>query len=216
MPSDIEIAQAAKMQRIAKVALEKLGIAEDHLEPYGHYKAKVSLEYLDSLEGQARRQADPRHRDQPDAGGRGQDDHHGRPRRRAEPHRQEGDDLPARAVARAGVRREGRRGRRRLRAGGADGGHQPPLHRRLQRDRAREQPARGDDRQPHPPRQRARDRRAPHRLEARGRHERPRAARHHRRARRHGQRLPAPGRLRHRGRLRGDGDLLPRRPRSRT
>ncbi len=49
MPSDIEIAQAAKMQRINKVALEKLGIAEEHLEPYGHTKAKVSFEYLDTL-----------------------------------------------------------------------------------------------------------------------------------------------------------------------
>ena len=49
MPSDIEIAQAAKLQRISRIALEKLGIAEDHLEPYGHYKAKVSLEYVDSL-----------------------------------------------------------------------------------------------------------------------------------------------------------------------
>ena len=49
MSSDIEIAQAAKMQRISKVALEKLGIADEHLEPYGHYKAKVSLAYLDSL-----------------------------------------------------------------------------------------------------------------------------------------------------------------------
>jgi formate--tetrahydrofolate ligase len=49
--SDIEIAQAAKMQRIAAVAREKLGIAEEHLEPYGHYKAKVSLKYLDSLKG---------------------------------------------------------------------------------------------------------------------------------------------------------------------
>jgi len=49
MPSDIEIAQKAKMQRIPKLAAEKLGIAEDHLEPYGHYKAKVSLAYVDSL-----------------------------------------------------------------------------------------------------------------------------------------------------------------------
>ena len=49
MPSDIEIAQAAKMQRISRVALEKLGIAEEHLEPYGHTKAKVSFEYLDTL-----------------------------------------------------------------------------------------------------------------------------------------------------------------------
>jgi len=49
MPSDIEIAQAAKMHRISAVAREKLGIPEEHLEPYGHYKAKVHLAYLDSL-----------------------------------------------------------------------------------------------------------------------------------------------------------------------
>ncbi len=49
MSSDIEIAQAAKMQRISKVALDKLGIAEEHLEPYGHYKAKVSLPFLETL-----------------------------------------------------------------------------------------------------------------------------------------------------------------------
>ena len=51
MPSDIEIAQAAKLRRISGVALEKLGIPEEHLEPYGHYKAKVSLKYLESLQG---------------------------------------------------------------------------------------------------------------------------------------------------------------------
>jgi len=51
MPSDIEIAQAAKLQRISKVALERLGIAEEHLEPYGHTKAKVSLKYLETLKG---------------------------------------------------------------------------------------------------------------------------------------------------------------------
>src|SRR6195256_2028385 len=49
MSSDIEIAQAAKLQRIAVVARERLGIAEEHLEPYGHFKAKISLDYLDSL-----------------------------------------------------------------------------------------------------------------------------------------------------------------------
>jgi formate--tetrahydrofolate ligase len=51
MPSDIEIAQAAKLQRITSVAKEKLGIGEEHLEPYGHTKAKVSLEYLETLKG---------------------------------------------------------------------------------------------------------------------------------------------------------------------
>jgi formate--tetrahydrofolate ligase len=46
--SDIEIAQQAKMQRVTKVA-EKLGIPDEHLVPYGHYKAKVSLDYVESL-----------------------------------------------------------------------------------------------------------------------------------------------------------------------
>ena len=46
--SDIEIAQQTKMLRVTKVA-EKLGIPEEHLVPYGHYKAKVSLEFVDSL-----------------------------------------------------------------------------------------------------------------------------------------------------------------------
>jgi formate--tetrahydrofolate ligase len=46
--SDIEIAQQAKLLRVSKIA-EKLGIPEEHLVPYGHYKAKVSLEYVDSL-----------------------------------------------------------------------------------------------------------------------------------------------------------------------
>lgn len=46
--SDIEIAQKATMQRVTRIA-EKLGIPDEHLVPYGHYKAKVSLEYVDSL-----------------------------------------------------------------------------------------------------------------------------------------------------------------------
>ena len=49
MLSDIDIAQQARMQRISVLARERLGIAEEHLEPYGHYKAKLSLAYLDSL-----------------------------------------------------------------------------------------------------------------------------------------------------------------------
>ncbi len=47
--SDIEIAQAATMQRIAHVAKQKLGISDDHLVPYGHYKAKLSLDYIETL-----------------------------------------------------------------------------------------------------------------------------------------------------------------------
>jgi formate--tetrahydrofolate ligase len=47
--SDIEIAQKANMKPIIELAGEKLGIPAEHLDPYGHYKAKVALEYLDSL-----------------------------------------------------------------------------------------------------------------------------------------------------------------------
>ena len=49
--SDIEIAQAAEMRPIVDVAREKLGIAAEHLEPYGHYKAKVSLDHVKALAG---------------------------------------------------------------------------------------------------------------------------------------------------------------------
>ncbi len=47
--SDIEIAQQAKMQPIIGLVEEKFGIPAEHMDPYGHYKAKVSLEYIDSL-----------------------------------------------------------------------------------------------------------------------------------------------------------------------
>jgi formate--tetrahydrofolate ligase len=47
--SDIEIAQAAKKRSIVDVAREKLGIAPENLEPYGHYKAKISLDYIKTL-----------------------------------------------------------------------------------------------------------------------------------------------------------------------
>src|ERR1700730_7523175 len=49
--SDIEIADAAKKRPILDIAREKLGIPAESLEPYGHYKAKVSLEYIKSLQG---------------------------------------------------------------------------------------------------------------------------------------------------------------------
>jgi formate--tetrahydrofolate ligase len=49
--SDIEIADAAKKRPILEVARERLGIAAENLEPYGHYKAKVSLDYIKTLKG---------------------------------------------------------------------------------------------------------------------------------------------------------------------
>src|SRR4051794_31725428 len=47
--SDIEISQSAQKRRIVDVAKEKLGIAAENLDPYGHYKAKVSMDYIKSL-----------------------------------------------------------------------------------------------------------------------------------------------------------------------
>jgi formate--tetrahydrofolate ligase len=47
--SDIEIAQAAKKRLIMELAREKLGIAPENLEPYGHYKAKLSMDFIKSL-----------------------------------------------------------------------------------------------------------------------------------------------------------------------
>lgn len=47
--SDLDIARQANMQRILPLAQARLGIPEDELEPYGHYKAKISLDYLQSL-----------------------------------------------------------------------------------------------------------------------------------------------------------------------
>jgi len=47
--SDIEIAQNAKMKPIIELAEQAFGIPAEHLDPYGHYKAKLSLDYVDNL-----------------------------------------------------------------------------------------------------------------------------------------------------------------------
>jgi len=48
VPSDIDIAQAAVLEPISKIA-ERLNLPYEAIDPYGHYKAKISLDYLDSL-----------------------------------------------------------------------------------------------------------------------------------------------------------------------
>ena len=48
--SDIEIAQKASLHRATDIAA-RIGIPEESLEPYGHYKAKVSLQFIESLKG---------------------------------------------------------------------------------------------------------------------------------------------------------------------
>jgi formate--tetrahydrofolate ligase len=46
--SDIEIAQSATLKPIAEIAA-RLGIPSASVEPYGHFKAKIDLDYIDSL-----------------------------------------------------------------------------------------------------------------------------------------------------------------------
>ena len=52
MKTDIEIAQEASMQRIREIAAE-LGLEEEDWLPYGHYKAKVDLDVLQRMQGDA-------------------------------------------------------------------------------------------------------------------------------------------------------------------
>ena len=47
--SDIEISQAAKMLPIVEIAEARLDIPAEYVLPYGHYKAKISLDYIASL-----------------------------------------------------------------------------------------------------------------------------------------------------------------------
>ena len=48
MNTDLEIARRAKLKKVVDLAREKFQIPEDHLEPYGHYKAKLSPNALSS------------------------------------------------------------------------------------------------------------------------------------------------------------------------
>lgn len=50
MKTDIEIAQATEMKPVAEIAAQ-LGIAEDELELYGKYKAKISDDYIKRISG---------------------------------------------------------------------------------------------------------------------------------------------------------------------
>lgn len=47
--SDIQIAQEATMKPIIELAQEKYNIPKEDLDPYGHYKAKLSLSYIEGL-----------------------------------------------------------------------------------------------------------------------------------------------------------------------
>ncbi len=47
--SDIDIAREANMRLVIEIANERFGIPAEHLDPYGHYKAKLSLDHVATL-----------------------------------------------------------------------------------------------------------------------------------------------------------------------
>ncbi len=49
MPTDIDIAQSARLEPILRLASDRLGIPEAELEPYGRFKAKLSLNHIETL-----------------------------------------------------------------------------------------------------------------------------------------------------------------------
>ncbi len=53
MLTDIEIARQAKMRPIVELAKEKFDIPPQHLDPYGHFKAKLSFDYIKGIQNQA-------------------------------------------------------------------------------------------------------------------------------------------------------------------
>ena len=53
MLSDLEIARQASKKHIINLAAEQYGIGSEHIEPYSHYKAKLSLDFIDGLKERA-------------------------------------------------------------------------------------------------------------------------------------------------------------------
>ncbi len=208
--SDIEIAQAAKKRPIMELAKEKLGIAAENLEPYGHYKAKVSMDYIKSLASKPNGKLILVTAITPTPAG-------------------EGKTTTTVGLTDA-LNHIGKKAMLCLREpslgpcfgvkGGAAGGgyaqvvpmedinlhftgdfHAITSAHNLLSALIDNHIYWGNA---------ARHRQPPRRLAPRHGHERPRAARDRLLARRRRQRLSARGRLRHHGRFRGDGDLLPR------
>ncbi len=208
--SDIEIAQAAKKRPIMELAKEKLGIAPENLEPYGHYKAKLSMDFIKSLKNKPNGKLILVSAITPTPAGEGKTtttvgltdalNHIGK-------------------KAMLCLREPSLGPSFGMKGGAAGGGYaqvvpMEDINLHFTGDFHAITSAHnllvGADRQPHLLGQRARHRQPPRRLAARHGHERPRAARDRLFARRRRQRLPARGRVRHHGGVGGDGDLLPR------
>ena len=143
--SDIEIAREATKKPIQEIG-DKLGIPTEHLLPYGHDKAKVSQEYINSVQGNKSGKLILVTAINPTPAGEGKTtttvglgDGLNRIGKKAMICIREG-------VAWAELRYEGWCCWRWLCAGCSDGGHEPALHRRLPRDHLGAFAAECDDR----------------------------------------------------------------------
>ena len=214
--TDIEISQAAKMRPIVEVANERLGINAKDLEPYGHYKAKVSLDYIRTLEGRPNGKLVLVSAITPTPAGEG----------KTTTTVGLGDALNHIGKKAMICLREPSLGPCFGMKGGAAGGGyaqvvpMEDINLHFTGDfhaiEFREQPARGFDRQSYLLGKCVRHRSTSRDMETCDGHERSRVAADRELAGWNGERLPARGWLRHRGRQRSHGDLLPceRSPRS--
>ena len=141
--TDIEIAQSSPMLPILDIA-RKMNIDERYVEQYGKYKAKINYNLLRDLSDKPDGKLILVTAISPTPAGEGKTtttvglaDGLNRLGKRAVVALREPSLGPVFGM-------KGRSRRRRARAGGAHGGHQPPLYGRFSRDRSCQQPARGD------------------------------------------------------------------------
>ena len=172
--SAIEISRKTKLLPIEAVAA-KVGIKEEDLEFYGKTKAKISLDLYRRLQDAPTGKLILVTAIHPTPAGEGKTTTSIGIDRRPQSAGQENHPLPARTGRRTVLWRQGRRHRRRLRPGRADGGDQSAFQRGFPRRHLRPQPAGGDARQPSALRQRPGHRPAPDCLAAGHGHERTRA-----------------------------------------
>ena len=191
MKTDVEIAQEAKMKPITQVAAE-IGISEDELELYGKYKAKVTLDTWERLKDRPNGKLILVSAINPTPAGKG--------KRRT----QSGSAMRCGVLGKkrssrcvnplsALFRRQGRRGRRRLRAGRSDGRHQSSFHRRHPCGDNCKQPVGSHYRQPYSPRKRTAYRSSPHYLASCDGPQRTSSQKHRARTWRQSQRIPREG-----------------------
>ena len=211
-PSDLEIARGGTIAPLVDIA-KQMGIGPHLLEPYGDSVAKIKLEAIEELADRPRARYVVVSAVTPTPLGEGKTTTTVGLGQALQPHRQEGNDLPAPARHGSHVRDQGRGRRRGLQPGRPHGAVEPAPHRRLPRRHRGPQPAVGDPRQPPPPGQPAGSGPAQHHLAAGARRQRPGPAQHRDRAGHQGGRRHPPDRIRHHGRIRGHGHAWRWRPR---